>query len=204
AKIVFHPSRGGEDMQQALEALAAGALLFQEAGNQGLPDSFQEGKHYVGYRGDNLEGLLEHLLTHEEERQAVADAGRCKAAEFGFGTLLENILSQVEEGWQTLVERSQARPSLGENDALLARTAQLVSGADPNGDPTLVRDLAASLAWQPRAAPLQNALGLAIACSAQQQGRITAALAEQTVDSFRRAVAADPAHVVAGLNLAHA
>src|SRR5262249_43911478 len=116
----------------------------------------------------------------------------------------ENILSQVDESWQELVERSQARPALGENDALLARTAQLVSGADPQGDPTLVRDLAASLAWQPQAAPLHNALGLAIACSAQQQGPPPPGVADQPVDSSRRPGAAAPAHVAAGLTRAEA
>jgi tetratricopeptide (TPR) repeat protein len=204
ARIVFHPGTGSECIPQALQAAAAGTLVVQAAGNGELAGLLRAGTQYVAFRDKDLEALLEHYLTHEQDRQAIAAAGHDKAADLTFARLWEGVLARIEEEWPLLEQRSQARPVVAENEALLGRTWELLCGADPHADPTLVRDLAAYLAGQKDAAALHNALGLAIACSAQQDGRITAAVAGQALDSFRRTVAADPAHLLAGLNLAEA
>jgi GT2 family glycosyltransferase/Flp pilus assembly protein TadD len=112
ARIVFNRSIRGECNRRAFEAAAAGALLFQEAGNLETPDFFgtegdrerrrqgdketgRQGDHQacVYYTEDNLEELLEHYLDHEDERAAIAEAARCRVVHYSF-----------EEQWQRFVE----------------------------------------------------------------------------------------------------
>ena len=61
---------------RAFEAAAAGALLFQEAGNRELPGFFADRCECVYYRDEDLEELLEHYLAHEDERRAKATSSR--------------------------------------------------------------------------------------------------------------------------------
>jgi GT2 family glycosyltransferase/tetratricopeptide (TPR) repeat protein len=108
ARIVFNRSIRGECNRRAFEAAAAGALLFQEAGNLETPFFFrkqadkEEGRQKAGeerqpecvyYTEGNLEELLEHYLDHEDERAAIAEAARRRVAQFSF-----------EEQWQRFLE----------------------------------------------------------------------------------------------------
>src|SRR5207247_8734530 len=71
AKIAFNRSTRGEANMRAFEAVACGALLFQEASNREVPALFRPGQECVLYDHDNLEERLEHFLTHEDERRAL-------------------------------------------------------------------------------------------------------------------------------------
>lgn len=79
SKIVLNLPIGGFKSanipHRIFEALACGSLLFTNE----LPyDSrlFRGGEHLVYYKEENIEDLLAHYLEHEEEREAIAEAGR--------------------------------------------------------------------------------------------------------------------------------
>jgi glycosyltransferase involved in cell wall biosynthesis/tetratricopeptide (TPR) repeat protein len=204
ARVVFNRSLRGECNLRAMEAAAAGALLFQEADNQEVASYFRHLRECVCYREDDLEARLEHFLTHEDERAALAAAGRERVPEYRCDALWGRALRVIAAEWSELTGRATRRnpsPPLlspegrgvqGEDD-LLGRTWQALSAAE-NQDPALVGDLGRALAERPQSAALANALGVVRALGRARPASL--------VESFRRAVASDPMHLVAALNLA--
>jgi RNA polymerase sigma factor (sigma-70 family) len=83
ARVVFNRSIRGECNRRAFEAAAAGALLFQEAGNREVEDYFRDHQQCVCYGDDDLEALLEHYLTHEDQRQLLARGAQERAEAMG-------------------------------------------------------------------------------------------------------------------------
>src|SRR5439155_5972400 len=124
----------GECNSRAIEATAAGALLFQEAGNDEVPRYFSEGREYVAYRPDDLETLLEYYLEHEDQRRAIAEAGRLRAQQYGFADLWARTLEALEADVAALEERPRRRPPRYQD--LLQRTWQALHSA-PQADPAL-------------------------------------------------------------------
>ncbi len=195
SRVVFNRSIRGECNLRAMEAAAAGALLFQEEENRDVPNYFRHQSECVCYRDDNLGALLSHYLAHEDERRAIADAARQRVREYRFEALWGRALRVVEGEWQEVTQRVRHRLIPDEEKALLCRTWQALSAAD-GGDAGLASALARGIEARPRSAALHNALGLVRALA----GARPAAL----VEHFRLAVQADPMHLVAGLNLAEA
>lgn len=76
AKIVFNRSVNGCTNQRAYDAPACGALVFNEEECAEAREAFQDRVHCVFYNDANFEDLLAYYLTHEEERQRIAEAGR--------------------------------------------------------------------------------------------------------------------------------
>jgi GT2 family glycosyltransferase/tetratricopeptide (TPR) repeat protein len=203
SRIVFNRSIRGEWNRRVGEALSAGCLLFQEASNREVSAGLRDRHEYVAYTEDNLEALLEYYLLHEDERRAVAEAGHVRAAQFGFEVLWAEQRALIESELPLLAERVPQRPAPDGEYDLLARTWQALGSSD-RPDPALARELAAALVVQPKSANLHNALGLVLTLDGQAGGTITAPLAEQAAGYFRRALAHDPSHAVAGLNLVEA
>jgi glycosyltransferase involved in cell wall biosynthesis/predicted Zn-dependent protease len=203
ARVVFNRSIRGECNLRAFEAVAAGALLFQEAGNLEVPALLRDRQHHVAYTDEDLEQLLDHYLTHEDERRAIADAARALAGRYSFERLWDDHLELIEQEWPGMVERAARRPSEEPPAALLGRTWQMLSSNDRN-DPALVADLQAALAARPRSVALHNALGLAVTLRAPRREWAAPPAARQAAEHFRRAWECDPTHAVAGLNLAEA
>jgi GT2 family glycosyltransferase/predicted Zn-dependent protease len=201
ARVVFNRSLCGECNRRAFEAAAAGALLFQEAENREVPTYLQSGRHFIAYTADTLEPLLEHYLEHEDERRALAEAARVQAQTCGFEDFWQEQLHLLEGDWERLQARVGQRPALEPEADLLARTWQAL-GSSPSGDPVLEYDLANALVARPGSAALHNALGLTVARKADGPG--PQAVAERAAGHFRRALERDPAHLLAGLNLAEA
>src|SRR5262249_44746306 len=79
ARVVLNRSVRGECNARAVEAAACGALVFNERGNDDVGRLFADGREHVLYGEDDLEALLTRYLTREEERAAVAAAGRRRA-----------------------------------------------------------------------------------------------------------------------------
>jgi GT2 family glycosyltransferase/Tfp pilus assembly protein PilF len=197
ARIVFNRSIRGECNCRALEAAAAGAVLFQEAGNLEVPTYFRDRQECVFYHGEDLETLLEYYLDHEDERQAIAAAAHAKVLNYSYEELWSEQVRLIERDWTAIVERARRRQSTPDANVqldLVARTWQMMNkgGADPG----VVADLAAALVRAPRSATLHNALGLAMALAGTS--------APETADYFARAVACDPSHIMAQLNCAEA
>jgi glycosyltransferase involved in cell wall biosynthesis/predicted Zn-dependent protease/predicted O-methyltransferase YrrM len=203
ARVVFNRSARGESNLRTMEGVAAGALLFQEADNREVSAYFRDGQECVFYTADDLEERLTYYLEHEEVRAALAAAARAKLPQYTWEALWQGMLGLIEQEWDGIAERTRSRSVLTGRDSLLARTAEALA-ASTFDDPTLVADLEAAVQQAPGSAALHNALGLAWTRASQGAGPVTAELAGQAAAHFRRAVEADPTHLLAGLNLAEA
>src|SRR5207237_670501 len=84
ARVVVNRSRHGECNRRALEAAAAGALLFQEADNRQVASLFRDGRECVFYRDSDLETLLAYYLGREDDRRRIAAAARELAGRLTF------------------------------------------------------------------------------------------------------------------------
>jgi tetratricopeptide (TPR) repeat protein len=199
ARIVFNPSAHGECNRTAFEAVAAGALLFQEVDNREVPRFFRPGREYVAYTEDNLETLLEHYLRHEEERQALAEAARKRVRHYRFETLWQETMSRLQVEWGLVSKRARRRLERLDGVSLQGRILRAANRLD-NGDPALARDLEQALAKED-AADLHNSLGLAVSLPSSGGGERSL---EQALVHFRRAVESNPRHVVAAVNLSEA
>ncbi|HLK56632.1 MAG TPA: glycosyltransferase [Chthonomonadaceae bacterium] len=73
ARIVFNRSVNGCTNQRAYDASPCGALVFNEEENGEVREIFQDRVHCVYYNEHNLESLLEHYLTHDEERARITE-----------------------------------------------------------------------------------------------------------------------------------
>ncbi len=193
ARVVFNRSIRGECNLRAMEAAAAGALLFQEADNREVHDYFRHLRECVCYREDDLEARLEHYLAHEGERAALAQAARERVREYRFDALWGRALRVIGAEWHDLKDQALDRPRPDPEEDLLGRTWQALSAVQRD-DPRLLADLGRALADRPRSAGLHNAVGVLRALAKAQPAGL--------VEDFRRAVAADPMHLIAALNLA--
>lgn len=195
ARIVFNRSIRGECNKRVFEAVAAGALLFQEAGNREVPGYFRDRQECVYYTEDNLEELLTYYLEHEDERRAIAEAARVKVARYSFESLWrESVNGLIEQEWPGMVERARQRQSQAPSASLRSRTWQAFSSSDT--DPTLAADLAAALVEDPKSAELHNALGLLHSRAGQPQAVQTA------LSYFQRALSHQPNDAMVALNAA--
>ena len=198
ARIVFNRSIRGECNRRVFEAVASGALLFQEAGNREVNALLRDRQEYVAYNAANLEALLTHYLEQEDDRQRIAAAAQARAGQFRFDAMWQELAEgTIARDWDGLVERYQRRASQPATISLAARVWQTLGSATA-GDPTLTADLAAALVERPHSTRLHNALGALNGLGAAP-GAASAAAA-----SFRRALAGEPHSIVAGLNLAEA
>jgi GT2 family glycosyltransferase/tetratricopeptide (TPR) repeat protein len=203
SRIAFNRSVRGECNRRVFEAAASGALLFQEKGNAEVAALFRDRQECVFYTADNLEVLLQHYLTHEEERRPIAEAGRQFALRRPCTFFWNEILERIEGQWPKLQARVSQRPKLQGIEALLARTEQALSGED-RADLTLSAELATAITAQPHDARLHNALGVVTAIAGQTKGIVPASVSELAVRHFRQAVEADPTNPILALNLIEA
>jgi glycosyltransferase involved in cell wall biosynthesis/tetratricopeptide (TPR) repeat protein len=188
-RVAFNRS---EANMRAFEAAAAGALLFQEAGNRELPNIFADRRECVYYREDDLEDLLEHYLAHEDERRAIAEAARVKVASYTFPALLVRALEELcEPDFPPPDATPDGTASARSGLALMARVWMRLGDAGTGSDDSLEADLTAEAdSGSAGAAAARHALGVLAADPA------TAA------EAFRRALSADPGCLISGLSLA--
>jgi len=78
-KLVFNKSFNGDFNMRVFEALSMGACLLTDRVQNGLSDLFEDGKHLITY-GDlvELDQKAAYYLLHDEEREAIARAGRAE------------------------------------------------------------------------------------------------------------------------------
>ncbi len=196
ARIVFNRGIRGECNSRAIEATAAGALLFQEADNVEIGTFFQPASEFIAYDSDNLESLLEHYLVHEDERRAVAEAGRRRAQRYGFSTLWDSAVASLD--LESATPQRRVFESMASDDRLLMRTWQMLH--QPSGaDPALAGAIEQELNLHPRSATLHHALAVVLGHSTAANGGKDG---RRVVDHLRQALHYDPAHLMAELNLA--
>src|SRR5262249_61155377 len=120
ARVVFSRWARGECNLRVGEALHAGALLFQEAGNAEVARVLEDRREYVAYDDASLERLLDRYLGDEAARAAVAGAGRLKAGRFRSDALWAEALAEVRDAREDVERRRAARtPPRGRGGLLL-------------------------------------------------------------------------------------
>jgi hypothetical protein len=96
--IAFNASLRGEMNLRCFEAPACGALLFIERGNLEAGDWLKHGESAVFYGDDDLLELLDHYLSHDSERMAIARRGQKiiegMAAERRMDGLIDYLMAQ--------------------------------------------------------------------------------------------------------------
>lgn len=97
AKIGFNRSIKGEMNLRCFEVPACGALLFIEETNEEIRNFLTPGEECVLYSDTNLEELLHYYLTHHEERERIAEAGRKRIGEFTYRNNYRDLLNQLAE-----------------------------------------------------------------------------------------------------------
>jgi glycosyltransferase involved in cell wall biosynthesis len=205
ARIVFQFSARGKAGRRAFEAASAGALIFQEEGNREMPALFRDRQECIYYTADNLEELIEHYLQNEDERLALVEAARSRAASGRFEDLWQDQVDAIARDWPRLRDAA-GRPDFGagwpefctrawqvlscgryEDAALLGQLERLCWGEAGHPDGAGAANLAGCLLWR------------------QGWGRSPAGvLGEMAARLFRRALALQPDFALAGLNLAEA
>ena len=159
-----------------------------------MPQLLKDREECVLYNNENLEALIEHFLTHEEERLAITLAARTRLPELSFERCWEHILSGVDLEWDSLLACSNTRSANYQPPDTLERTWQHI-GASVGRDSTLTHDLAAFLEQSPRNASLHNLKGI----ESQANNPTDWAAAAH---AFQKHWNSNPGHVMAGLNLA--
>ena len=195
-KVAFNRSARGECNQRALEAAAAGAVLFQEAGNAETFSLLTPGRECVEYASPaDLREKLSFYLTHDAERESIATAARAKVPSFAWPALWEQAVERhvvpLVAGWKG---RERIPPSLP------AKVWARIGHAGP-GDPTLDRDLAAAgdLRSLGILAPGAAGIPLLSRASAAEPGDPTLALALAEVLAAARDGGAAAGHARRGL-----
>jgi hypothetical protein len=97
SQVVFNVSLNRDVNMRVFEATACGALLLTDANAVGLADLFDIGQEVVVYNDDtDLIEKLTHYLTHENEREAIAQAGcRRTQHEHTYQLRAEQLLASV-------------------------------------------------------------------------------------------------------------
>jgi FkbM family methyltransferase len=204
SRIVFNRSVRGEWNLRVGEACSCGALLFVEQGNREMPGVWQHGVNCVFYDEDNLESLLKHYLTHEEDRATVAATGQQTALEHTFERSWQAACDLIEREWPTIQQRHTAHPPLAAHDLLRLRLWQALGTADA-GDPTLATDLDRARVQPHAGAWLHAALGLVEARAARDQhGSYPPQALHCLASRLQEAVKAGPANLAAALGLVEA
>ncbi len=79
AKIVVNFAQYYDLNFRHFEAMSSGALLIAERIQNGMPELFKDGEHFVGYDYRNWDELVDkvhYYLAHDEERERIAKAGQ--------------------------------------------------------------------------------------------------------------------------------
>ncbi len=193
SRIVFNRAVRGEWNHRVFEAMAGGALLFQERENRETPVHLSDRLECVYYGTDDLESLLTYYLENEEERQRIAAAGRAKMSAFTVAELWRKQQEILTAEWPAIQESAQRRTAGDAPYQLKTRLWFELSSANGK-DSSLMSAFRLEVEQQPRNADLWNSLGLALAVNNEPLSSLA--------EAFQRAWQADPRHVVAGLNLA--
>jgi glycosyltransferase involved in cell wall biosynthesis/tetratricopeptide (TPR) repeat protein len=197
SRIVFNRSIRGECNRRVFEACAAGALLLNEAGNAEVEQLLRPGQDYIAYHDGDLEALLEHYLTHEDERGRIAQSGWERTHACRFSDFWDALVARLErDGVPRRADRAAA-PSL------LARTwaaPDSINGTDP----TLLPQLTAAVQRGDVDADTLNLLAVALASQFPPYTPLPPEAWDAVARCLEQALARDPGHLVAGLNLVEA
>jgi spore maturation protein CgeB len=99
SKIGINFSLNNDINMRMFEILSCGAMLLtSQIEDNGFSELFKEGKHLITYKDkEDLKEKIIYYLEHEEEREAIAQAG-CKLAveEHTYKNRLEKMFSIIK------------------------------------------------------------------------------------------------------------
>lgn len=95
SKIVFNHGVCQVMNMRAYEAPACKALLFMEEDNLEIRQFLVPNQECILYNSDNFESLLDYYLTHDQERENIAEAGYQKILTFSYEHQFENLLYKI-------------------------------------------------------------------------------------------------------------
>ncbi len=97
SKIVFNNAIRNDLNMRVFEALCSGSLLLTDNA-EGLADFFEDRRHLVVYTDANIEELAAYYLSHDEERESIAKAGRDMVlGEHTYAHRSEQIVARMRE-----------------------------------------------------------------------------------------------------------
>lgn len=137
SKIVFNASINGDLNMRFFEALASGALLVTDRIENGLPELFQEGVHYVGYSTiDEAIKKINYYLANSLERETIALEGqRVALAHHTYLHRWEEIIRLSHGKFGQAPARTYSKNTLGE-----LYSAIFVSLCLPKRIPEVIRE----------------------------------------------------------------
>lgn len=126
AKVVFNRSIRGECNQRVGEAVAAGAVLFQEASNKEIERCLTPGVDFVSYTGADLERLLEQYLNDDDLRERMAASAWAKVGRLTAESLMAEAEAAIAGELDALRERVARLPPWPDADRLRAEVRNLL------------------------------------------------------------------------------
>ncbi|GBC92461.1 hypothetical protein HRbin15_00931 [bacterium HR15] len=96
-KITFNRSIRGEMNMRAYEALACGSLLLYEANNLEVHDLYRDGLHCALYDEQTLEQIIDHYLTHEEQRAHIVEMAWHHVQHYSYAGQYSRLIQQAME-----------------------------------------------------------------------------------------------------------
>lgn len=205
SKITFNRSIRREFNMRCYEAAACGSLLFYDEENEEVRDYFQDRVHCVLYNDDNFEELIEHYLTHDDEREAIARAAHAKVREITQPAALLRLLARIGELGLLDGERPP-RPyaQLPLNERRKRHARQIFHTMTPGNLALAAKWIGEALRQSPGDSSLLNdyAVVAAYLAEAQRGDFVQASRAgDVALEAGKRAVAANPGSALAQLNL---
>src|SRR5262249_24998057 len=137
ARVVFNRSIRSECNRRVFESAAAGCLPGQEEENREIALFLRPGVECVLYNAGNLETILEHYLSHEEERRSIARAAWERTRQTRFSDFWKQLVEQVAGALPS-------RPLRGGKPSPLGRLWQCLGSGDAV-EPTLLREIHAGM-----------------------------------------------------------
>lgn len=190
-----HTVAGGVNMR-CFEICASGSLLFVERSNTEVARLFRDRVECVLYGEDDFEQLVDHYLTHEDERRAIAEAGWRRVQELAPASIVPQLLERLVALAAGGIVRTQ--PDAVRAAKLNAFEAlHMPTPPRPYTSLELMLEEAEAPAGEEDSGLFVARAAMYLACAAtlpapQQQSAIQGAL-----EYAERAVAADPSDAVA-------
>ena len=188
AKIIFNRSIRGEMNERAYEAPANGALLFYEEENLEIRNFLIPGEECMLYNESNFEELIEHYLTHEEERSRIAKAGNRKIQQFSYERQLCHLIELLKSR-HVFSNKKEYRvfSRLSESEQVYQNAKLVLQEISPNRLKIAEEMLNNVVKLDPHHYEARNALSMIYMLyfeQAQKQSQISKDLFDQAMNSY--------------------
>jgi len=131
SKITFNHSIRGEMNMRCYEALACGSLLFLEEENLEAKLFLKDREHCVYYNDGNFESLVDYYLSHDAERETIAENGRLFIQDYSYIKQTRRLMSKVNEiGIDNIAKKAPTAASWSESKKARHRFFQAIHASE--------------------------------------------------------------------------